>query len=327
MKKALSNFKQTFIVFAVLLTFFACKKQTTEENFENKFEQGFKVVHNVLVFKNQTSFDKVFNELTNKDKKYLDAFQASIGFVSYRSTHAVDTTAETVGILEKPFDPMDFPHISSLLNKDGIYVIGDKAFQYKNGEELVTKLKSTDDNEILMISKDIQKGKIASKANVDISSAAINNKNSNLPPTKSAVLGTYTFPENSCPGRPERSIYQAAVITSTSFIQCVIHMNGQAYRKGGLFGSKAWREDEMDFVAIDMSYGYQIFDSAYQYVTSVSNPFTGTMYPAYNVITHSLYSPNFYSILGPGEHFEGIWVSGHIQVQKRTCMSLIDTIL
>lgn len=327
MKKTLSNLKQTFIVFAVLLTLFACKKQTTEENFETKSEQDFKVVHNILVFKDQTSFDKVFNELTNKDAKYLDAFQSKIGFESYRSTHTIDTAKETVGILEKTFDPLDFPHISSLLNKDGMYVIGDKVFQYKNGEEFVTKLKSKSDNEILIASKNLQKGQMSSKSNVEVTSVASSNKNLNSPTTKSMVLGEYTFPESSCPGRPERSIYQAGVITSTSFIQCVIHMNGQAYRKGGLWGSKAWREDEMDFVAIDMSYGFQIFDSGYQFVTGANNYFTGTMYPAYGVITHSLYSPNFYSILGPGEHFEGIWVSGHIQVQKSSCMPLIDTIL
>lgn len=102
---------------------------------------------------------------------------------------------------------------------------------------------------------------------------------------------------------------------------------GQAYRKGGLWGSKAWREDEMDFVAISMQYGFQVFDIYNQYLRGYSWASTAPMHTAYGVTSHFLYSPNFYSVLGPGEHFEGISMSGHIQVRKSFCASLIDVVL
>jgi hypothetical protein len=225
-------------------------------------------------------------------------------------------------MFNRPFNPLDLPHLSSILNADGVFIISDIIHQYKDGKEVTLNLNSVDNNlSLRTITKnlDVYSNKIETLVTVKALKRNANSLMQNGLQTNSSVLVEDYMQYITCPGRPERIFYQSGIITSGAFIQCVAHVFGEAYRKGGLFGSKRWRPDEFAYVGLDITYQYYVYDQFNQLVGYYSSPYSGFFYTAYGQEQRSLYTPNFYSALGPNQHFEDVFISSRFEAQKSSC--------
>lgn len=253
----------TCLILLNLLTT-ACKKQS---DFIEKVEiPKITVKNDMLYFLNKESFNETINDLSDKNLNEVDDILSSYDFISLNSDS-----------LNENRDMICDPIFKRLLNSNSSLQIGDDIFVIKDGFEYlisngdIDTYKSILKNEFPTSSINLKKRQLNFKKEFEI----LNNKSegditiSAIPPFQGTR--SYYSPEYNN-GRPERvymEIYSQSFVVYAS--QGVL-MRGQAYRRGGVFGSRSWRPDEMYLARMfglqpiaNSSFGQVPFDTGYIY--------------------------------------------------------------
>jgi hypothetical protein len=118
---------------------FSCS--TDDESIKNE-PDAIKVEDGILVFKNRNHFIEFRESLKNKDKEYLDSWEQSIDFTSFRNlmTKAIDIYQSTERLssdysdlfIEGDILTPNIPsyELSKIINKEGIVKVDGKYYQY-----------------------------------------------------------------------------------------------------------------------------------------------------------------------------------------------------
>ncbi|MCX2432428.1 hypothetical protein [Pedobacter sp. GR22-10] len=262
MTRKTKNTVLSFIMSGMLLgTIASCKKDSKQSLSDNSIESETLVKNGMLSFKSQENFNTVIKHYNAISLKDVDAELSSLNYQSL----AKDTLNEN-----RIADVKD-PVIRRLLNKDGAINIGDKIYfifadrEYtiKNADFDVYKdLKANGQNSTFRTdtSKVIEKIIVSGSLNVksDGRNLSVMSLSSGLKkPGTLAVLsgGTQVNYSNEYDnGRPERVKIFAWAENYTFSSSCGVSLIGEAYRKGGAFGSRSWREDPMYYSRIYGSY-------------------------------------------------------------------------
>ncbi|WP_443939919.1 hypothetical protein [Pedobacter sp. MW01-1-1] len=239
---------------------------------ERNLMKDVTVKEGLLSFKNHESFSKIWKSLNNIPLEKVDSLLSKLNYISLEK----DTLDENIRCNLK--DPV----IRRFLNKNGALHIEDKIYLYSENKEYTIKnsdfevykkgvqsknlSQELDTNKVLV--KTIVTGNLSVKSdgrdlNIMSSSAKITK------PTTLAILtgGTqvnYSNEYNN--GRPERVLIYAWAENTSLGSSCGVSLKGEAYRKGGLFGKKDWRSDEMYYARIRGNYTithYGIFSESF----------------------------------------------------------------
>ena len=245
----------------LLMTVASCKKDPSQ-NLSTTIDKSEVLVKNeMLSFNSQETFNaaiKHYNAISLKD---VDAELSSLNYQSL----AKDTLNEN-----KVADVKD-PVIRRLLNKDGainigdkIYLIfGDREYTIKNADLTVYKdLKANGQNSafktdtVRVVEKIIVSGTLNVKSDGKSLSVMSVSNGLKRPGTLSVLSGgtQVNYSNEYDNGRPERVKIFAWAENYTFSSSCGVSLMGEAYRKGGAFGSKSWREDTMYYSRIYGSY-------------------------------------------------------------------------
>ena len=104
-------------------------------------------------------------------------------------------------------------------------------------------------------------------------------------------------PECGNSGRQERVILVAFVNNFASYGIIGVKISGEAYRKGGLFGSRAWRSDEVAYGKVegvaDFTYAGGLFNIPYSLEGFNSVEVRKTIYEYYTTPFYSTLNANF----------------------------------
>ncbi|SDG95058.1 hypothetical protein SAMN05421827_113110 [Pedobacter terrae] len=265
----------TAIAAVLLTTLNSCKKENEQNENLSSLNKAtaLSVKNDMLSFSSQADFNKLVKEYNQLSLKQVDE---KLNSYNYHSL-AKDTLNEN-----KITDVKD-PVIKRLLNKDGainigdkIYLlVGDKEFTIKNSDFKVYDMLKDDVNNSLLkndttkvIEKIIQRGRLDVKSdgkNLTVMSLSPGIKR---PMTLSFLSGgtQVNYSNEYDNGRPERVKIFAWAENYTFSSSCGVSLSGEAYRKGGTFGSKSWREDLMYYSRIYGSYTithYGIFTNTF----------------------------------------------------------------
>ncbi|MFO7853042.1 MAG: hypothetical protein ACQERS_01835 [Bacteroidota bacterium] len=88
---------------------------------------GFKIIDDIVYFKDRVAFEKVISDLHQHDEQYLDLWELKYGFdYSYRGIFkpAITKESEHIQSSDKNYIIED-PVFATVVNRDGIYIISD----------------------------------------------------------------------------------------------------------------------------------------------------------------------------------------------------------
>ncbi|TYR37472.1 hypothetical protein FXV77_05560 [Sphingobacterium phlebotomi] len=206
---------------------------------------GFTITEKGYIrFDDLASFQAVVGSLDNEEDSVIAAWESSIGFSSLRAKFAA--LAETDEEYLNPVEGVD--NFGAVINQDGVFAIGDTIHVVTYEKEYLI----TDGDE----------SKIANVTSQNASSQNVETFNIERTPLRVAEIdgapfmsafatwsGTkgVTEPECTAPGRRERVVLEAFANNYASYGKIGARIKGEAYRKGGLFGSKKWRDDEVQY--------------------------------------------------------------------------------
>nr|WP_294894088.1 hypothetical protein [uncultured Pedobacter sp.] len=220
-------FKFSFLAICLPLIFTSCKKN---DSIPEKGETGIEVREGMLSFSNQEVFSNTLKMLSAKNLSEVDTWLSQFGYKSLNS----DTTDEQNRIFI--YDPL----FRRILNDKYSVKIGNDIFFIKDGSEYLIN-----DGNMSTYSTLQNGGSEGSVNNVKIKSlnpASVELKVESISPFQ-GTRGYYS-PEYDN-GRPERIYMEIYSQSFAVYASQGVLIRGQAYRRGGVFGSKKWRDDEM----------------------------------------------------------------------------------
>lgn len=283
----MKNYVRLALCIAASASLLACNKH--EENLKNPNTEESIALNDLgmLKFSNNQSFRSA---LANFDKISPEQLEAKIKnvskeFVSYRA----DT-------LDDNKNPWDFdPTLSRILDKNGAVQVGDSVYFFSQKVDYKIAIKDQDLINKAVSSKDFNSEKISKQA---VRYTKFSDKNQNVKRAGTSTQnynGSYQLytPEVHNGGRPERAVITLEERQGSAGLRFNAVIYGQAYRRGGLFGSKKWRDDEIHNVTYDMI----------RAKNSARTEFEG---PFYNLQRMEQYETKFYSTEGPMVHNSAI---------------------
>lgn len=280
----MKNSARMILCFGVSFVFFACSKQ--DENVDLKNNNLKEIEMNnlgMLKFSNSQSFKQALANFDQLDPKQLEEQIQNISkkFVSYRA----DTLDDNKNVWD--FDPT----LTRILNKDGAVQVGDSAYFFSRKMDYKIAIEDKDLLNKAILSKDFSSNKISKQAVVYTKFTERDNIAKKAGTSTQNYNGSYQIytPEVTNQGRPERAVITLEERQGSAGVRFNAVIYGQAYRKGGLFGSKKWREDEIHNVTYDMI----------RAKNSARTEFEG---PFYNLQRLEQYETKFYSTDGPMVH-------------------------
>ncbi len=222
--------KKTFAIIACFVVLNACKNQINEVAPSNLNTNEVVVKNGALHFKDLNVFTKIVKQLNDGDLD-LDTWTASIGFTNSLSQSQNNT-------LDIP-DPV----FANILNAEGIYFIGNEAhkvgktYEYVTNEQNIEQLRNIDVNS----KEENIAGMKAHKIKFGAAAKAFNAR----------FQGAETLSRIPYTSRHDlQAELHAWSRTYAVYSSVGVRIKGRKFRKGGLFGSSKWRDDEMDFASI-----------------------------------------------------------------------------
>ncbi len=252
MKKLdLQPFKgRMLLLIALALSLGACDKPDSTYSPENEKTDGISVNDlGILRFESTKSFHA---KLAEFDKGGVEFTKELLGKLNYTS-YLADTLDDSKNIGD--FDPV----LSLILNDKSAIQIGDsitfftKDFEYSIASTEKELYKSIAENPNKLLTSKISKREVFyPKFQVQFEDAKLQKKSSNTQTIN--FSGSYTLftPEENIGGRPERIKFVFETRSVSGAIRSTLTAYGEAYRRGGLFGSRSWRADEIDYLIYDI---------------------------------------------------------------------------
>lgn len=301
-KFKLMKMKRIILGLFVLFTIISCKKNQIESsNFESKVTMSNS---GYLQFKDIQSFKSTIEELKKMNKKQLIDWEIKTGIKSLRAYFAELREADS-----EELNPVEEPYFAAVINQDGVFSIGSEIHVITFKTEYLIQ----NNNEIEL--QNVLNKKITLSANLKSYTIQRRNlgeltnqlKNNSLSSTKTIGGGLNTImwsgdktviePECGNGGRPERVKLMAFVNNYASYGIIGVKILGEAYRKGGLFGSRAWRSDETYYGKIegvaDFTYAGGLFNIPFSVEEYNNEDIRKTIYDYYTTPFYSNINANY----------------------------------
>lgn len=273
------------LCFAASISLFACNKTNITNGLDSDNSPKDIKINSLgmLKFENVQEFKLNLAKFDKMDSKEIELNISDISkkFISYRA----DT-------LDDNKNPWDFdPTLSRVLNKDGAVQVGDSVYFFTQKTDYKIAFKDIDLLNKAISSKDFSSNKVAKKSVVYTTFTEKDKVIKKAGTSTQNYNGSYQVytPEVTNGGRPERAVITLDERNGNAGLRFNAVIYGQAYRKGGLFGSKKWRDDEIHDVTYDM-------------IRAKSSALTNFEGPFYNLQRIGQYETKFYSTEGPSVH-------------------------
>lgn len=226
----------------------SCQKESGIESIENDTVSNLEVSINqygMLRFENMDQFNKLLTELDNSPISDAEELGKTYKFTSY----AADTLDDNKSAGD--FDPI----LARVLNKNAAIQIADSLRFFTGNYDYNIHIDDTDVIQLAIEKSDFSHKKI-NPIKIQRSEFKLKKEGPMLrAATSSSVYnGNFriTTPESITADRPERAIFVIEDRQSSGYFRSYCFVYGQAYRKGGLFGSKKWRDDEINTLRYDL---------------------------------------------------------------------------
>lgn len=236
--------------------FISCEKESMQKAVQ--VHQDVSAENGMLSFRNHSVFlDKIleWNELSLED---VNAIIRQFNFRSY----ALDTLIDRTDLINP--DPL----IRRVLNHEGAIKVGDSIFVFNDrGEEVI--IKNGDEN---LYNKVLSGAFDRDDRNIQVNKVKIEARqilqNSNELSPMSQTPGTWygetqVFSPEEYFGRPERAKIIVYAQSSGLYPSAGVTAIGEAYRSGGVFGSKKWRNDEIHALSFHLHLSTDNFGQTY----------------------------------------------------------------
>lgn len=225
------------VMLLVFTCLFACKKESS--NIEAS-KEDIEVKDGYLTFKNSEAFKNTMDIILKKPERELSQWNQSINFTnSLRSSYEQDSILASDRLIPDPY-------FASVVNKQGMFAIGDtlhritENYEYalKNGENTLNTLLSIQSSDEAQSIQGIKIHRVTGiKESKSGNSVSFTGKQSR-------------YYEQCNDGRPNR--VELAVMTRNYLVYqfARVEADGEAYRRGGVFGSRNWHPEEMYYTTI-----------------------------------------------------------------------------
>lgn len=296
--------KKILLGFIVLLTIVSCKKN---ETVDDKSVADFTLSKSGYIqFRDLEAFKSTIEDLKGLDDQKLAEWENNVGLKSLRGKYFVLQETDS-----KELNPIEEPYFASVVNEAGVFSIGDEihVITYET-EYLITSNKEQDLQNVL--DKKIQLSNQIKAFSIQRETFPIKPNAGNLALNNSTTGKIMAKPENSIlwtgdreaiepecgnNGRPERVKLAAFVNNYASYGIIGVKILGEAYRKGGAFGSRAWREDETQYGKIEgvanFTYAGGLFDIPYTVEGYNNADIRKTIYDYYTTPFYSTLNANY----------------------------------
>ncbi|MBB2952399.1 MULTISPECIES: hypothetical protein [Sphingobacterium] len=278
----MKNSAKMMLCLGASVSLFACSKKEEKIGLDSGSNPEKIEMNNLgmLKFESDQVFKLTLAKFDEIDPKQLEQNIKDISkkFVSYRA----DT-------LDDNKNPWDFdPTLSRVLSKDGAVQVGDSVYFFTQKTDYKIAITDKDLLDKAILSKDFSSNKVAKQTVVYTTFSENDDLVKKSGTSTSNYNGSYQIstPEVTTGGRPERATITLDERKGNAGIRFNAVIYGQAYRKGGLFGAKKWREDEINDLIYDMIRGK----------SSARATFEG---PFYNLRRLGQYETKFFSTDGP----------------------------
>jgi len=276
----IKNTKKLFYCLAsvglLVLSISSCKKGNNDNsNSDQQKSSGIVVENGMLSFPNQEVFSTTMSNLNKLNLKDVDLWVKNFNFLNLKADTLNDTPVASVA------DPV----FARVLSNKASIKIGEKIFVLKANQEFLIQDGNMTSYNKLINGENINSTKISSRKINNVSNLIKGTINANgalsitIPklmvegPPGSLWAGKQSFesPEYDN-GRPEKVYMEVWSESYAVYSSSGALLRGMAYRKGGAFGGKKWRDDYMNFARVSGYYNQTSnpanrvnFDSGAQY--------------------------------------------------------------
>jgi len=258
----------------LVLSLYSCKKDSNvNSNLEQNISSGVAVENGMLSFQNQEVFSNTMTKLNKLSLRDVDQWASKFNFQNLKSDTLSNIPAAEVA------DPV----FARVLSNNASIKIGDKIFVLKSNQEFLIKDDNMNSYNKLIKGEKINSNIISSRKINNVSNlimGTVNNGSINVSiPKLMAENGsglwagkqTFESPEYDN-GRPEKVYMEVWSESYAVYSSSGALLRGMAFRKGGAFGGKKWRDDFMNFARVSGYYNQTsnpsnrtYFDSGAQY--------------------------------------------------------------
>ena len=296
--------KKLLLGLIVLFTVFSCKKSEVDSTTVEAPKSDISLSKGGYIqFKDIKAFKTTLTELKKMNDEQLKEWETKNGVKSLRSKFIEMKEGDSPGL-----NPIEEPYFAAVVNNQGVFAIGSEIHvvtyekEYLISNDNQKELAKVLDNNITLSSNlkafNIER-KVFDSANKSKVNSSSTEKLMSVPNNATMWSGDRTTIEPECGnnGRPERVKLMAFVNNYASYGVIGVKILGEAFRKGGVFGSKSWRSDEIYYGKIegtaDFTYDNGLFNIPYSVEGYGGEEIRKTIYDYYTTPFYGSINANY----------------------------------